>query len=328
MTRARRRARDGKQLQSKPRQPPSICHLRTELPAAHRAADDRRRQAAALQQHIEQRRATTHAAACEAFLPFVVVSSRYWAHRWNMPDAVDDFIQDASFGLIRLLDLIANGRWRCCGLVHFRTALVTSIYLAIKGGRDARTWGGFSRTSRQRLVQNFQQRYRRAHGRSAPPRLVAQFIASQVDNPNFVNAHRDRRQMERQCDVAASDEQWAVMVDRRPDLGATPDEIAWQGELMRIARRSLKGVDRKIFTMLMRGESYGAIAKAVKLSRRTMDVRANGLLWSLRCRADLAAALGVEPSNSADVPRCRGDSGRAHAYAKSIKSAPPVRRVA
>lgn len=130
----------------------------------------------------------------------------------------------------------------------------------------------------------------------------ARYLRELVTNGNITVEALDfkppRRQMEplpeaQQIGAGDADADSSAFFDKSPCVGSDLE----QKELIALAMKSLGGQDRELFKMLViEGASVAEIARRLHIQDRdAAHKRANGLLWHLRCRADLAWALGVVP---------------------------------
>jgi hypothetical protein len=125
---------------------------------------------------------------------------------------------------------------------------------------------------------------------------MAERIAQTIRNPHlYVDAPNFRFFGE---DKAGRREATTVIDEKFP----APDQRAISDEALRLAMKHLDRGQRKLLRMVLGGKGTPEIAKALGTSQSAAYHRVNGLLWELRRRGDLAAALGVQ-AWAGEVPR-------------------------
>ena len=149
-------------------------------------------------------------------------------------------------------------------------------------------------------------------GRLPTPAELTEAIGTKIDNPLLCMGHVPTIAGASDSKKAARQVRTAAGRPEGPLGGAMMDE-----ELRRLVMRRLSKEDRRMLRWVLDGESAVAMARKLGVSRSCACQRMNGVLWMLRCRADLAAYLGVEPA--AAVPK------NWNYQLPAISSAPPAR---
>jgi DNA-directed RNA polymerase specialized sigma subunit len=229
-----------------------------------------------------------------------------YARRYPASD-LDDLISDGQVALVMAVDYGAGKQGFTVDRLrnYAARAIRNSFWL----GRACRTWGGFKRSESQLLLVRFRKSHLREHGRYPTRDEVDAHLATLVTNPN-IEVHR--RSM-----VNTSPRTLRAMIDRTRATSPAVDRQLLDRETIRLAMKSLKGVDRTLFKLALDGESLGEIARELGIARQAVQRRVNGLLWSSRCRADLAEHLDVQP----DAAPARN----AYGQLRGIQGQPPAR---
>jgi RNA polymerase sigma factor (sigma-70 family) len=209
------------------------------------------------------------------------------------PDPLGDYVSDACLGLLQTIPQI-----------KFFTPGVTQIYIrqyvkrAIWNLARSRSWAGRKRIESMRTIQQIRSVLTAQHGCVPEREAIVAALAEKVKNPNIYFSYFDEgiNQMVPRSQLEKEDGR-KLMRNEDPH-SPDPSAKVMDEEVVRLAMKGLDKVDRKILRMALAGDGDTAIGKAVGLSRSRVRVRLNGVLWESRCRADLAAYLGVEPDEA------------------------------
>lgn len=266
--------------------------IRAELPQAFRQwfTDDRQREEQLWRDYLNDPTAAHHGALVEYFLP--LVRALAVRSKWRLGDRLDELdvvIADGCVGLLRVIEQIAErgvGADRNTWMHYIRSAVRRSFLFEHR----SRTWGAGAQSEDTKLMRRFQRRFTRDYGRVPTSREQHTFIGSLITNPQ-IEIESLRRSMKCVPDFSASP---------RPAHGqAAPcgvDRPLLDREVMKLAMKNLRGVDRTIFKMAFNGHSGSEIAAKVGLHHDAVRTRLNGVLWEARKRADLAKYFELEPS--------------------------------
>jgi DNA-directed RNA polymerase specialized sigma subunit len=204
-------------------------------------------------------------------------------------------VSDGLLGMIQQIQLAES-------FAEFYTfsTIRRAVRRAIWNEMRARSWSGRRRAEQLQTVQRIRGELTRELGRVPDKNEIIVRLADQVTNPNiYIPAIEDvgtvmnnPSQWDRRTRSGEIEHAMKNIADHKSGL---PIDAVLGGEAMRVAMKRMKGVDRKIFRLLLAGHEQSVIADKVGLSRTTVHQRLNGLLWTARCNAELAAYLGVEP---------------------------------
>jgi RNA polymerase sigma factor (sigma-70 family) len=224
-------------------------------------------------------------ALCEHYAP--LATSIAIALKKRQPatfsEPLDDLVQDGMLGLVVGVRGIP---WPCVSPIQL---LRMRIDWTIRRQTIDRRWEGRNYNLDRRPVLTARQSLVERYGRMPTPEEVSAELGGKVSNPQFYVDNRVQV-------LASQTKEAAYAVRRCPDESElSPERVAMNRELVRMISRKLKGEDRKLFRLVMKGLRPFEIGKAVGIPPGTVHRRLNGLLWQLRCQADLAAYLGVEP---------------------------------
>jgi DNA-directed RNA polymerase specialized sigma subunit len=156
---------------------------------------------------------------------------------------------------------------------------------------QTRRWGGRRGSKRASVIRKVRGALTAELGRTPVESEMLGRLRGLVTNPNFYIG--DEAKMLPMSDFSRKQNAAA----RNISEDATPAvQRVMDADTIRLASKGLNRLDRKILKMLLAGESHSDIARQLGIGNSTVRDRANGLLWEARCRADLAAHLGVEPA--------------------------------
>jgi DNA-directed RNA polymerase specialized sigma subunit len=219
---------------------------------------------------------------------------------------VDDSVSDGLLGMIQQIRITES-------FAPFYTfsKLRNAIRRAIWAEALSRSWPGRHHSEKMLTIRRIRAELTRETGRVPDRDEIIVRLSRQVANPNiYIPAIDDAGR------VISNPSQWGGLTAKgelenamkkiADERSANPIDAILGGESVRLAMKRMKGVDRIIFRMLLAGHDQFEIAEKMKLSRGTIHNRLNGLLWTARCNAELAAYLGVEPD--AAPPQRKADS--------------------
>jgi RNA polymerase sigma factor (sigma-70 family) len=225
-------------------------------------------------------------------------------------DPLDDLISDGCLGLMRAIartegrhpDAIFSYIWKLIRMT-IRKGILERHEQYQNHYADERVH--VMARARARLTQQF--------GRVPTPEELLAEVGSSIGNPQFY------------MDVPgvmhfSADEDGRLQAGNIADWREpSPDDKLLEADARRMAMKELKGSDKTIFALLMKGDCPADIARKMGVSRQRICQRLNGVLWEARCRVDLAAYLGVAPEESKPTLR--------KSKFPAISSLPPARKV-
>jgi len=225
-------------------------------------------------------------------------------HRDLCRDEIQELISDGLLGLLKFM--------RQADSMDFalnRPRMVTKVCEMIVRQCQARLWGGEARLGREKVVNRVRADLSLGLGREPNDEEFLHALRDQVTNPNF---YLGDREVHTRGDLMVGGNIEALARE-------TPDRRALDREAASIASKGLDATDRKLLRLILGGVSSRNLAKELKMPRTNAQRRVNGMLWTLRCRSDLANHLGFEASR---MPPCR------KARLPAVSMMPPARRIA
>lgn len=232
--------------------------------------------------------ASAHHPLVEYFLPFAAKHAN--ALRNAHPDFyigdVDDMVSDGALGLLMQVRINDEERFD-----YFCFAVHRCIRDYIRLGTIERHFGGRNRRRRDNLFHDMRERLIRRLGR-VPLRDELIEAMRGVLKPQGIQLGETPLRLS----YHGNDEVAREATEAVDSSCAQPADAILRAEAIRLAKRTLKGVDRRIFDLTLKGLSPSEIAKKLNLpgNRGAWCARVNGVLWRARCDAKLALYLGVE----------------------------------
>ena len=204
----------------------------------------------------------------------------------------DTLISDATLALLRTIRrhhhidgchgfrVFASGRMRCI------------IHREITG----RMWSHRRGYERLRVIAQARARLIQELGRMPTPDELTAALAGLITNPDIAVGKSPQWLSPSQLDRKSNARRLRGAMEAFADRSApSPDAPMIERETMRLALKGLKGDDRTMLKMLAAGAGTREIARKLAVNLPTLHGRLNGILWELRCRADLAEYAGVVP---------------------------------
>lgn len=217
------------------------------------------------------------------YAPFVaIVAFRLHRRRPELFDDVEQLISDGSLGLLHAIRLTRQGRgfW-----VFAKREIRKQCYREMQ----TRQWGGRRASEKRSVLRSVQATLTAELGRLPGEEETLARLGEIFDNPLVYVGHADQHAMSQ---IGADGRVEARNV-RQP--GARPDQQLIDAEVIRLAGKGLDRRDRKILKAILAGQTPKEIADRFELSYSTVRNRINGLLWSCRSNAELAAYVGALP---------------------------------
>lgn len=184
----------------------------------------------------------------------------------------------------------------------FNYLFQAAVY-AVHRETTALRWCGPETSNKIALANRIRADLTQEHCRVPTPEEVGERLAGLITNANFYVDDRPR-QMRGGADS----------IVRADPAAPSPDAETLQAELRELLARDLKPDDRKILRMLLRGLRAVEIARELGITKQAASFRVNGLLWTLRSNAKVAAYVGVEP-----------DARKVRRNPPTVRHVPPAR---
>lgn len=229
-------------------------------------------------------------ALCMHFAPLARINARILKNRrpgYFINETVEDLTSDGFLGL-----MLAVRQATIRPLGTFRSFAHARIQWAIYRHVANRSWMKKHALDSLNVVAQARQELFAHTGRLPSAGELAQAVASRIDNVNFYVDHQPKAESLNGSHNA---------IDPAPG----PDERAMAAEACDIFRRAIKhvhGVDRRMLKLLLGGAGVREIGRQLGIDFHKVSRRISGLLWEVRCRADLAESLGVQPAELPHVP--------------------------
>jgi DNA-directed RNA polymerase specialized sigma subunit len=208
-------------------------------------------------------------------------------------EPIAEYISDALLGLVKTIQQY-NQRHKGFSFGSFCYGVKRDVGRQIWHGFYERRPAG-SKTRALRTLARIRSDLTRELGRVPTREELAGRLAGKLTNPQIHFA----RFSDRSHQVLApsqEDEEFNQRLENVADARASdPAKAVLDREAIGVALKGLKGDDRKILRLLLQGLNPSQIAERVGLNRRNVLNRCNGVLWESRCRAELAAYVGVQP---------------------------------
>jgi RNA polymerase sigma factor (sigma-70 family) len=231
-------------------------------------------------------------ALAEHYLPLVFMVAKNMANHIEIyaRAPLGELVSDGTLGLLGGINAHQPHSFQ---VTRTRGYLAAHIRGRIRKERADRSWAKRAEGDRQTVVERVRENLTQRLGRLPTPEQMTAAIAGLVTNPALRLG--DPVKM-----VFTSEEREARRsINQAPDpTDFCPDEGLLQRELMKMACRKLGREDRSLLRMILKGKSQRDVAKAMGVTIKTASGRVNGLLWTLRCRVELADYLGVQPAPS------------------------------
>lgn len=220
----------------------------------------------------------------------------------------DDFNDLRQDGIVFMLDILRRTKSYFPGTpVLIMRWVRKDLYQCVR----ARSWGGARESKRLAIIASERAAMVQELERVPTPQEMADRLRGVFTNPNLHLQFSDA--------LAGSAGVNFSVTTKRVRCHSDPWGEVIQNECRRLALKGLSGVDRKIVKLVMDGHSPAEIGRRIGLKGSYLMRRINGVLWELRCRADLADLLGVEAAEEMRLD-ASGDPS-------AIATAPPARRV-
>ena len=231
-------------------------------------------------------------ALAEHYLPHVYRMAK-WTHnrmkqRLITPPSLDDMISDGCLGLISFIDFCPIDPFDA---PRIRAYLNQTIKIRIRREAILHLWPKRPTVERQNIVDAVRQSLVQELRRMPTAVEMGRRLTGLIKNPSLHNGE------ERTMECASQNTDAESALDRLEDrANVSAEQAALNRELLHLACLKLSSTDRRLLKWILRGMRIKEMAAKLHLTRHMADRRVNGLLWTLRCRADLALYLGVEPA--------------------------------
>ncbi len=226
---------------------------------------------------------------------------------------VDDMIQD---GVLGLMSIIRGQKRNLVTTPFFKFKRMSmAINRSIWHEAVKRRWGGESRQEKMKVVRSVRAQLTLAMGRTPDEAEMLHGLRAMITNPGIYvgDAHMIARSQLENPDERAKLRQY-------PDpTQSSPIEQLLDRETIALAMKDFSPSEQEMLKLLLDGHSKKQVGKLMGMPEETARRRMNGLLWTARCRAELADYVGVERSQHPPVR----DS-----HLPPIDLMPPARRVA
>jgi RNA polymerase sigma factor (sigma-70 family) len=229
-------------------------------------------------------------ALAEHYLPLVFMVARNMANHIDIyaRAPLGELISDGTLGL---LDAIKRCRPHTFQAMRTRGYLGACIRFRIRAERAERSWVNRVEGERQTVVERVRENLTQRLGRLPTPEQMTAAIAGLVTNPSLRLGEAVKMVF------TSEDREARRSINESPDPSDfCPEEGLLQQELMKMACRKLGREDRALLRMILKGKSQADVARAMGITSKQANWRMNGLLWTLRCRVELADYLGVQPA--------------------------------
>lgn len=250
------------------------------------------------------------------YAPLVVFTARLLKSRRPQffIDSVEELVSD---GFIGLLKAIRDQRTRN-GLDFRRRA---SLYIRhnMFNGAATRHHGGPKHVRQGGIWEEARATLTRQLGRVPVKEELSEYLRGKIDNQSIQIEFRAGVQL--MTDLSPDDQHQTLCFHDAHAAG--PVDLLLAREVTKLAKKTLRGIDRKIFDLTLDGMSTRKIADKLGIAETTARDRMNGVLWEARCRAQLAEYLECEPATMPEKKQM--PSGRLRF--PPIASAGPARRV-
>jgi DNA-directed RNA polymerase specialized sigma subunit len=249
----------------------------------------------------------------ESLLPIIthIASDQKRFNRLYRFDPVDELIADGYRGLVLLAKRTDDETLR-----QFIFQMRLTAREEMRRGVCMRHFGGEQAFRRDCVIQEQRGRLTQQLGREPNRAELIESLRPLLTNPQIqIGELPERLSLETGADARAGAEDATATID-------DPTQRMIDAEVIRLAKKSLKGIDRKIFDLCMRGESAREIGRQLNLNGSTAQKRKriNGTLWAIRRNAELAKYLHQPAidANSAAATAARA-AINVNAFAPSVR---------
>jgi RNA polymerase sigma factor (sigma-70 family) len=245
----------------------------------------------------------------ELFLPWIrILACRLKARNpAYYRNDLEDMIADGAVGLLEAI------QWHDTTDPRFHVNVRQRISRVIYFGQRRMNFGRKAGDDHRSEIAKARADLVAEHGRVPTQDEVTAKLREIFPNPNFVIGNEPNLESTSADD--ATGYRGHDPIDRRE---RSPDAPAMDRETIKLALGDLKGRDRQIFKMSLKGIAEEQIGGKFGLTRARVSQIVNGLLWQARARADLAQYFAVQPE---PLP-----AGCNPGNAPSIAKFPPARR--
>jgi RNA polymerase sigma factor (sigma-70 family) len=247
-------------------------------------------------------------ALIEYYAPLAMLNAAIQKRRWPAlyTEPLEEIQSDGLLGLIKAIDAKPYH-----GSMQVRDYLAGIIRRTIRREKILRSWMGRRLQERQSVIERMRGELLGELGRMPTPGEMTERLAGLITNPDLRVCEQKRMHDASQTKFLRN-----TLVRHADTREPRPERRAMEREVMELAAHKLCAADRSVLKMILRGKGLAAIGREIGICKSAAADRVNGLLWTLRCRADLAMVLDVEPA--ADVPKSQG-------HTRAISCFPPAR---
>ena len=246
----------------------------------------------------------------EFYAPLAMISAavikRQYPTLYREP--LEELQSDGLYGLIKAID----GK-PYVGHLQVRHYLHSLIRRTIRREQILRGWMGRRLQERQGVIERMRSELTQELNRVPTSAEMTDRLSGLITNPDICVGKQANMYPASQTKPLRHAARLAADKREKP-----PERGAMEREVMDLASRKLCKEDRDMLRKVLRGESATSIARQLGIGKTAAFQRINGLLWTLRCRADLAAYLEVQAADV--IPR------NASYHPLTVSKFPPARR--